>query len=98
MCVKLAETLRHGHRCSEFLDETSLEPKAAHGRSLVVADDATRNAKEPQPILRRRGDRFEAAPRDDEHLGQYVLGVVGTNPSAQVPRYRLDMPLVERLE
>jgi hypothetical protein len=74
-----------------FLNQAALEVPPPHRRSTVVGNDAAGDTEEPQPVLGRRRDGVETAPRNREHLGHQVTAVVLTHAPAQVPGYGISV-------
>ena len=64
----------------------------------MISHDATGHAEEPQAVLGRSRYRVKPAPRDGEHLRDYVAGVSFADSPKDVTGQRLTVGGVEVLE
>jgi len=78
--------------------EAGMEAEPAALGASLVCDDVASHAKEPQPVTWRSRNMAEAAPCHCENLGDHIVGLVHSYPSADVSSDCLVVSRVERLK
>ena len=65
--------------------------------ATLVGQRAARDAEQPDPLLGAR-NLLEPAPRDEEDLGEHVVGVRSSGTPARVAQHRAGVGVIQRLE
>ncbi len=89
---------RRAGRMCRSLAQALVEPEPPCSRATVVSHQAPGDAEQPQPVVGWGRYDVEAAPGDQEDLGDQVSGVVFAHSPAQVSGDRLAMGDIEVLE
>jgi len=78
----------------DLVGQAHAQTALAQAASNMMGHAATRDAKEPEPVLGRRRDVLEAPPCDNEDLGHHVVDLVPRNSTRDV---RGDIAKMERV-